>query len=227
MFTIIPITAATAASAVRVINDGVPGESSAEINERLDAAIKLYKPNFVVIFAGANDAVNDRKFLPAEKTAQLISAMTHRSKAIGSKVVIVTIHEPDTARLFERHKPEAYGDFTPAARVQALDQALKRVARNNRAALADFHEALIKAGGPNPDLSTDGVHLSARGYGLLAAVVRNSLPKQLPGNSTVLCIGDSLTYGIGVRPPGNAQEVDQTYPAQLQKLLNKDSDAER
>jgi acyl-CoA thioesterase I len=223
VFTLIQITAAVASGAVRVVNDGVPGESSAEISERLEAALKQYKPNFVVIFAGTNDAVNDGKFLPAKTTALYISSMTRRSKAIGSKVVIVSVHEPDTVRLFERHKPDAYGDFTPGARVQALDRALKRVARNNRSALADFHEALIKAGGPNPDLSTDGVHLSARGYGLLAATVRKALPKRLPKNSTVLCIGDSLTYGIGVRPPGNAPEGDKTYPAQLQELLNRDS----
>jgi acyl-CoA thioesterase-1 len=78
---------------------------------------------------------------------------------------------------------------------------------------------LQKAGGANSELSTDGVHLTAKGYGLLATAVRSQLPKNLPGSATILCFGDSLTYGIGVRPANSLSETAETYPAQLRALL--------
>jgi acyl-CoA thioesterase-1 len=209
-------------AAVRVVNEGVPGESSAEIDARLDAALRQYKPGVVVIFAGTNDAVNDRKFLPPEVTGEHIDAIARRSRAAGAQVVVINIHEPDTVRLLERHKPEAYGSVPPAERVRSLNQVLERIARRDHLALANFHDTLIKAGGPGTELSTDGVHLTAKGYGILAEVVRSALPDHLPNDGTILCMGDSLTYGIGVRLPGTPDN-DQTYPVQLQKLLNKDS----
>ena len=222
VLSIMLVDGAIACAAVRVVNQGIPGESSAEIDARLDAALRQYKPDVVIIFAGTNDAVNDRKFLPPEVTGEHIDSMARRSAKAGAQVVVISIHEPDMVRLLERHKPEAYGSVSPAERVRSLNQALEKVARRDHLALANFHDTLIKAGGPGPNLSTDGVHLTSRGYGLLAEVVRSALPNHLSNDGTILCMGDSLTYGIGVRLPGTPDN-DQTYPAQLQKLLNKDS----
>jgi acyl-CoA thioesterase-1 len=85
--------------------------------------------------------------------------------------------------------------------------------------LVPFNAILRNAGGANNDLSTDGVHLTAKGYALLAQAIRKQLPKQLPANTTILCFGDSITYGIGVRPANNAPETPETYPSQLRTLL--------
>lgn len=207
-------------AAVRVFNEGVPGESSAEVDARLDAALKRYTPHYVVLFVGMNDAVNDKKFLPPETTAAHVAAMIHRSQAAGAAVVLVSVHEPDIVRLLQRHKAEAYGGTPPAERTRQLDRALERTAKQNHASLADFHASLIKVGGATTEWSTDGVHLTAKGYALLARTVRSSLPKHVTQDASVLCIGDSLTYGIGVRPAGGTTESDQTYPAVLQRFLN-------
>jgi lysophospholipase L1-like esterase len=212
-------------AAVRVINQGVPGESSAEVDDRLDTTLKLYKPQFVVIFVGMNDAVNDRKFLPPEQTSHHVNAMIKRTQASGANVVIVSIHQPDTARLMQRHKPEAYGSISPIQRVDTLNEVLRKIAQQDHAAFADFHDALQRAGGADVRMSTDGVHLTLKGYALLASTVRNVLPKRIDPASTVLCIGDSLTYGIGVRAPGRSPEGAETYPAQLQSILSAETTA--
>jgi lysophospholipase L1-like esterase len=75
-------------------------------------------------------------------------------------------------------------------------------------------------GGATPALSPDGVHFNEAGYRLLADAVRASLPSHLSAATTVLCIGDSLTFGIGVRPVGASERANEnylypTYPAQL------------
>jgi acyl-CoA thioesterase-1 len=210
-------------AAVRVINEGVPGESSTEVGLRLDAALKQYKPQFVVIFVGMNDAVNDRKFLSPEQTGGHVDAMIKQSQAIGAAVVIVSVHQPDMVRLLQRHKPEAYDSVSPTQRIDRVNNVLQIIAQRNHATFADFHEALNKAGGADIGMSTDGVHLTAKGYALLASTVRNALPSHIDPESTVLCMGDSLTYGIGVRPVGRAPEDAMTYPAQLQSLLRAET----
>jgi acyl-CoA thioesterase-1 len=220
---LLALASQTAFAAIRVVNEGVPGESSVEVDHRLDAALKQHKPQFVVIFVGMNDAVNDHKFLPPEQTGHYVDAMIKRTQAVGANVVVVSIHQPDTVRLMQRHKPEAYGSISPAQRVDAFNDVLRKIAQQDHAAFADFHDALYRAGGADIRMSTDGVHLTLKGYALLASTVRNVLPKRIDPASTVLCVGDSLTYGIGVRPGGGAPEGTETYPAQLQSLMRAET----
>ncbi|MDE1175742.1 MAG: GDSL-type esterase/lipase family protein [Edaphobacter sp.] len=223
----IPALCCASQAAVRVVNDGVPGESSAEVDLRLDKALTQYHPQAVVIFVGMNDAVNDKKFLPVKQTAEHVSSMVKRSRDAGATVVIVLVHEPDTKRLLQRHNASVYGDVSPEERIRRLDDALEHIAHTDKMAVADFHAALIRAGGPTDELSTDGVHLTAKGYALLAETVRSALPSRMRDTDTVLCMGDSLTYGIGVRAPGVAAEGKQTYPAQLQRLFHQERTAGR
>ncbi|HEY2040467.1 MAG TPA: SGNH/GDSL hydrolase family protein [Edaphobacter sp.] len=206
---------------VRVISDGFPGENTAELDARLDGALNQFTPDYVVLFAGTNDALNEKKFLPVDETGRHLEAMTQRIRKRGAQVILVAIHDPDLSRLMARHKPEAYGDVPPLKRVDLVNDQIRKVAGLEHAHLAPFATVLSKAGGANAELSTDGVHLTAKGYGLLASTVRAQLPEHLPANATILCFGDSLTYGIGVRPPNSTSESGNTYPAQLRALLRR------
>ncbi len=46
---------------VRVINEGFPGENTAELDARLDGVLDQSKPEYVVLFVGANDALNEKE----------------------------------------------------------------------------------------------------------------------------------------------------------------------
>lgn len=204
---------------VRVINDGFPGENTSELDARLDDALQQFNPDYVVLFAGSNDALNDKKFLPARETRAHLRYMADRIKRHGAQVIMVTVHDPDLARLMTRHKPEAYGNTPPLQRLALINEQVRRVARVEHASLVPFAGVLQKAGGANSELSTDGVHLTAKGYGLLATAVRAQLPKHFSDGATILCFGDSLTYGIGVRSASSPTDTAETYPAQLRVLL--------
>jgi acyl-CoA thioesterase-1 len=204
---------------MRVINDGFPGRNTAELDAQLDGALHKFKPTYVVLFAGGNDALNEKKFLPAEQTCAHLEAMVQRIEKTGANVVMVTMHDPDIIRLMKRHDPVIYTGIPPLKRLAMVNVCIRETAKRDHAPLVPFHEVLQKEGGANEELSTDGVHLTAKGYGMLAAAVRAKLPQHLPVNTTILCFGDSLTYGIGVRPLNDASETGQTYPAQLRALL--------
>jgi acyl-CoA thioesterase-1 len=214
------VFAANLSAQVRVINDGFPRENTSELDARLDSALRQFNPNYVVLFAGANDALNEKKFLAANETGAHLKAMVDRVKARGAQAILVTVHDPDLTRLMARHKQEAYGDIPPLQRLAMVNEQVRGVAQVEHVPLAPFSIVLSKAGGTNAELSTDGVHLTAKGYALLAGTVRAQLPKHLPADAIVLCFGDSLTYGIGVRPPNSSSETAETYPSQLRALLH-------
>ena|GEM_PF-1052449 len=206
---------------VRVINEGFPGENTAELDARLDGVLDQSKPEYVVLFVGANDALNEKKFLTITETERHLEGMVRRIKKRGAVAIMVTVHHPDLSRLMARHSPEAYGDTLPLERIARVNDRMRRIAQMEHAPLVPFDNLLRKAGGANVELSTDGVHLTAKGYGILASAVRAQLPKHLRADATILCFGDSLTYGIGVRPPNSLLETGNSYPEQLRALLNK------
>lgn len=135
--------------------------------------------------------------------------------------MLVTVHQPDMIRLMQRHKPEAYGDRRPQQRVQELDAEIFSVAARNNLPVVDFASLLKEHGGATMEWSTDGAHLTAKGYALLAQAVFEQL-QQIGDLQTVLCLGDSLTYGIGVRKP-ESPETSETYPGRLSLLVTTPS----
>jgi lysophospholipase L1-like esterase len=215
------ITGASASlHAATVCNVGFPGENSAHVLGLLPTAVAMCPhPAFVVLFVGMNDAVNDKQFLEPEQTFTAVTQILKDISALQSRSIVVTVHMPDVVRLMRRHAPKNYGDRSPAQRIQDTNTALRKAAEQQGAKVVDFNDVLAKAGGANEVLSTDGVHLTAKGYSLLAAAVASALPKDA-STKTVLCLGDSLTYGIGVRAPDAPDKGSESYPQQLKRLLN-------
>jgi lysophospholipase L1-like esterase len=207
------------ASQIRVVNEGFPGQNTAELDLHLEAALVRFRPEYVILFAGANDALNEKKFLPAQKTEAHLTSMVQHIQAHGAEAIMVTVHDPDLDRLMKRHKLVDYGDRPPLQRLKEVNLKIEQVAASQHAKLVPFSQVLKQAGGADTELSTDGVHLTAKGYGLLARAVRDELAGNIPSDTVILCFGDSLTYGIGVRPPNDAPETSETYPAQLRALL--------
>jgi acyl-CoA thioesterase-1 len=214
------LQASPAAAGPKVINIGYPGFNTAELDAKLDEALQIAKPKYVILMAGANDALNDKKFLSAEQTRLHLQAMVRRAQVSGATVILVTTHDPDLERLLQRHRPEDYGASSPLARLAIVNSIIVAVAAQQKVTVVDFHKTLARAGAATSDLSTDGVHLTAKGYGMLAGAVRAKLPEEMSAQDTVLCFGDSLTYGRGVRAR-NSEETPLTYPSQLRQLLQK------
>jgi acyl-CoA thioesterase-1 len=203
-----------------VINLDFPGANTAELAARFDSALKMH-PKIVVVMAGANDALNPAKLLPPEASRKNLEFMVTRANDTGVQIVLVNLHDPDFARLLARHKLTEYGDTPPEQRVSDINRVLREVALVSGIALGDFHAVLEGKGGATVALSTDGLHLMRDGYALLASAVHTQLPEHDPDSDTIVCFGDSLTYGIGVRAE-NAPETDDTYPAKLRALLRAD-----
>lgn len=177
------------------------------------------RPVAVVLFVGMNDAVNEKRFLRPDETASAVVQILQLIAAAHAEAFIVTVHYPDEARLMQRHPSGSFDGQTAARRIDATNQAFRDAATQGGVSIIDFNAALSKAGGASARLSTDGVHLPRAGYELLALTVVEALPKK-GTHGMLLCLGDRLTYGTGVRVANSPDEGSDSYPQQLKHRLN-------
>jgi len=206
-------------SLVHVLNAGIPGQNSGEGLERFQRDVDNVHPEVVLIYFGMNDAINEPKMLSVDLYLKNMTGMIDMARAANILPIISTIQHVDVPRVLQRHAASAYGQDGPNGRIDQFNAGLRRLGIQRSVILADFNSAFDKAGGPTIDRSTDGVHLTAEGYALLARTFFDVLPKNLKNLSTIVAMGDSLTFGVPLRREG--QDSTETYPAILEKLENE------
>jgi lysophospholipase L1-like esterase len=198
----------------RVINAGIPGQNSRDGRARFARDVLDVQPSILLLYFGGNDALNPGAFVAVDEYAANMAWMIDEARAHDIVPVVSTILHVDAARLRTQHQPQASED--PNEVIDRYNRALLHMAQEKRVAVADFAQALDAAGGPTPAMSPDGIHLTAKGYGLLAQTFFQALPVDV--SRGVVCLGDSLTYGVPLRTA--QKESDETYPAQLERLLS-------
>jgi lysophospholipase L1-like esterase len=213
----------TATQQTLVQNAGVPGQNSAEGRARFEKEVVSLHPQIVLIYFGMNDAVNEAKMLPLEKFLENMEWMVDSARGSGIVPVLTTIQHVDSERLLKRHPASVYGTEGPNGRIDRFNAGLLELAQKKSVALVDFNTTLDRAGGPVLEMSTDGVHLTAKGYALLAKSFYEAIPATGEKPRQIVALGDSLTFGTPLRTVEH--ESDETYPAVLQGLLNKSAPA--
>ncbi|MEO6801923.1 MAG: SGNH/GDSL hydrolase family protein [Granulicella sp.] len=212
-----------AAAQPRVIvdNAGVGGQNSSEGRERFKRDVLDAHPQVLLLYFGMNDAVNEAKMLAPEAYAENMAWMVQTARAAGILPIVSTIQHVDATRVLQRHPASVYGDAGPNGRIDQFNLVLRKLALEQRITLADFEAAFDSAGGPTVEMSTDGVHLRAEGYALLARTFLHAIPADSRQASRIVALGDSLTYGVPLRTADH--DSDKTYPAVLQRLLNAEA----
>lgn len=133
----------------RVVNAGVPGETSAEGLERLPHALAEHDPDLVLLCLGGNDMLRNR---PDTKTRTHLAAMIERLQKRDIPVVLLAVPEPTLlggphpmyAALGERYGVPVVTDL--------LDEILH-----------------------NKSLKSDAIHPNAKGYARIAAELERFL----------------------------------------------------
>jgi acyl-CoA thioesterase-1 len=210
-----------------VHNRGIGGQNSRQGRARFEKDVVAAKPNYVFIYFGLNDALNERALVPLEDYVKNLRWMIDRSRQAGIVPVIATIHPVGEEALLKRHKRETYGSEGPNGRVDRYNAAIRKLVKDQGVALADFANVVGKDGkaaapaaqeeSARPTLvSSDGVHLTPAGNRALAQCFLAAVAGKLRGGQTIVCLGDSVTYGAGNRGAGTAE--GDTYPAMLRGL---------
>lgn len=142
---------------ITVFNEGARGERASAAESRFRAVVARRRPEVVLLMHGTND-LDLASGAGAEAAADAIRSMVRHAQDVGADVVLMTI--PPHLR--------------PGAVLSAedLNKLIRLMAARLGVELVDVHELVQNGSCPGrgslPCLGSDGIHLTAEGYELLA-----------------------------------------------------------
>ncbi len=219
------------AEELTVINAGVGGNSTHNLLQRVDKDVLAHKPDVVVMMVGTNDALNSRNSVPLEEYRKNLRDLVEKFKNSGAKVLLLTIPPAYDKLLLSRHRAEFFADRSPAQRIADVNAVVKGMGKLDGVTVVDVHARIEEKGGAGPEAtslirnpanskSKDGVHPTSGGYDVIAAAVYRAMKDAgWDKVQTVVCFGDSITYGAAMKGAGTAAADADTYPAKLARLL--------
>ncbi len=146
-----------------VINRGFGGSTIAEVNWYFDQAVKPYRPQAIVFYAGEND-LNAGK-TPAKAYADFELFMRLKDRALGSTPVWYISAKPSKLRLGQL---PAQRDLN--SRIAALAD------RREDLAYIDVASAMLKPDGSPKDIYVqDDLHMTPEGYAIWTPIVDAAL----------------------------------------------------
>ena len=215
---------------VLVVNKGVGGNNTANALSRIQTDVLSNKPDCLIIEFGMNDALNSQSLIEPKQYSDNIRAIIEKAQKGNVKnIALVTVNPVIEKYVRSRHKEYPFPENL-AERIEKYNQAIKSLVKEKNLILIDLNELVMKNKGASENAeslirntanskSADGVHLTADGNRLLAEDAAEKLKSVIKPGNTVVCFGDSITFGANLKGAGTV--TGETYPAHLQLLLNK------
>ncbi len=165
--------------AVRVVNQGVGGETTAGALARLDRDVLALRPAIVVVMYGTNDCWVDvgqkESRLSLEEFEHNLTELVKRLRVAGVEPILMT--EPCYAKQSPANGLGEHGNL----RLFRYMEACRRVAMRQDVVLVDnFREWSLPPKGRSDerninDLTTDGYHPNPAGHALIATTIFKAL----------------------------------------------------
>lgn len=140
-----------------VINAGRGGEQSSGAASRAGGLMDRYKPGFILIFTGHNDAIFDRNINGVLGNIRAIIQAAKNRKVVPIVATLVPIGPP---RVFATRPARDYSE------------GIRALAKEMDVALVDIEKEM----GDNSDLFCDGLHPVDAGSIIIAAAFADKLP---------------------------------------------------
>lgn len=130
-------------------NDGIPGQTSAQVLARFSDAVLNHGYQHVIILCGSNDILQNVPNLTTELPAKL-KAMADTASAAGIEVVLSDL-------------PPMFNGTTPNPAVPIANSAITQMAAQNGYIVVDYYTPLIG----HPEYFPDGIHPNTAGYAIM------------------------------------------------------------
>lgn len=211
-----------------VYNSGFPGDTTLELLKRFDRDVTQHSPDVVVLLVGSNDMFYPGHMLEFATYQKNLNTLLDRIKYIGAQAVLMTAPRFLKNFLIENFPGTINHSVSLEERLDILNRTIRETADERDIPLVDVYTLIdpvddsVSSLVLNPANSgkNDGMHMTAAGYGVIAENVYKTLKANYPGAKTIVCFGDSITYGVYMPGKGSAAPEALTYPGQLCKLLN-------
>lgn len=216
-----------------VINAGVGGNNTLDLESRIDKDVLSQNPDLTIIMVGTNDKLNLSKLVSYEDYEAKLNQMILRLKDAGSDVLIMSAPPGDSTYIYARNGRSNYPD-APNVMLDSLRNIVKQLAEQNAIMFLDLFEEFSNLNLPlhNQDVffrnvynygKNDGVHPTDVGYYVIAKKVFLYLKTNdlLGQYSKIICFGDSITSGSSER--GKGANDCRNYPCFLNDMLQENA----
>jgi lysophospholipase L1-like esterase len=154
------------------VNRGISGQISPQLLIRFRQDVIDLNPSAVVILAGSNDIAVSTGHVTNATIMDNIKSMSELAKAHGIKVIIC-------AYLPVFDYPWRKG-LQPANKIIALNKDIKAYVNKEGFTLLDYFSPFAdERNGQKKELTLDGVHPNAAGYGVMAKITEDAIAKAL------------------------------------------------
>lgn len=139
----------------KVINAGIPGDTTAQGLARLPSLIEQYQPQYLFIELGGNDFI---KKVPIAKTKTNLNAMIDLAKKNNLPVLMIAIpdYQPMAAAIGGLSDHTLYQQLAESHGIPLVEEVFSNVLSDNA-------------------LKADYVHPNAKGYAVVEAQLREAL----------------------------------------------------
>ena len=214
--------------AVEVVNAGHSGWNSRQLREIFAGELQNHRPDLVVLMVGTNDNLNSYNLVPLSEYRDNLTAMVVAAKAFGANVLLCEIPRVNEEMMSRRHKEGFFRRESAEKKVNNVNAIVAEVAKNQNVPLLATTKVLGASTSDAASLfrntansgTADGVHPTANGYFRFADAVAKRIRSEKWSPNRILCIGDSITFGAGVKGGGSASPESESYPGYLFRFLN-------
>ncbi|WEG73506.1 DUF459 domain-containing protein [Vagococcus intermedius] len=152
---------------LKIVNAGIPGDTTIDALKRIDQHVLRYEPSYVTVFFGANDVATYNHVSLETYLVNLreIIQWIGKDKVIllGTPYASQKIHGQD-------HRLEDIKRYSDGARA---------FAEMNDIPFIDMQTIMLEQSEPETLLQKDGLHFSSAGYELLAAQINVEVAKKV------------------------------------------------
>ena len=154
------------------VERGIGGQTTPQMLGRFRADVVDLDPAAVVILAGTNDIAGNTGEATNKMIQDNLASMAEIATANGIRVILASI-------LPASDYPWAPGR-QPAGRIAAINSWMRGYAADNGHVFLDYYPALVDdRGGMNTAYTTDGVHVNAAGYAVMAELAEDAIAEAL------------------------------------------------
>ena len=142
---------------VTIIAEGFGGQTTGEDKDRERAELDQFKPDAILLLEGTNDMLQFPDAPGIDSAAEALQRMVRDAKARGVRVFLATLPAINS------HAPAYVNKPTAETAVPLLNARIRALAAAESVTLVDLYNVI-----PTTELGSDGVHLKASGYKLMA-----------------------------------------------------------
>jgi lysophospholipase L1-like esterase len=150
------------------INRGISGQTTAQMLVRFQQDVVNLHPAVVLILAGTNDVAGNTGPSTPEMIEDNYTSMVKIANESGIKVILASI----TPAYQYKWRPSV----KPVEEIRQLNAWIRQYCGTGACTYLDYYSSMVDANGAmQADLTKDGVHPNAKGYGVMAPLADKAI----------------------------------------------------